>query len=235
MFSRRIVSSALATGALLALSSAAVAHVAASGGPAVANKSQKLTFEVGHGCNGADTKAIRIDIPAGVTGVRALSSDFGKPTMIRDASNAIIAVEWKKAEADVQAEDIGFYELTIRARVPDVPFTRLQFNVRQTCPGADGKDVVVDWNAGPGAGGEPAPLVTVVPSKTSGWNKIIVPAGVTIAEAELATFFGDAQIVWRGTAAYSSNANTMAMITATPGVTALTGAIQASDELWVKY
>jgi hypothetical protein len=51
---------------------------------------------------------------------------------------------------------------------------------------------------------------------------------------EIATYFGDAQIVWRGNAAYSPNANTMSQIAATMGVTAL-GSVAANDELWVRY
>src|SRR5262245_22581752 len=114
------------------------AHVSISSGPAAANKSQKVTFSVGHGCEGADTLSIRVEIPAGVTSVRALRSDFGKPSVEKDGAGAITAVSWQKADADLQTEDIGYYELTIRARMPDAPFSRLVFNVDQVCRDAAG-------------------------------------------------------------------------------------------------
>jgi hypothetical protein len=41
--------------------------------------------------------------------------------------------------------------------------------------------------------------------------------------------------VWKGTAAYSPNALVAAMIAMTSGVTALTGDLAVSDEIWVKY
>ena len=52
--------------------------------------------------------------------------------------------------------------------------------------------------------------------------------------ATIAFFFSDAQIVWKGTAAYSANPSTADQVKATPGVSALT-ALQANDEVWVKY
>lgn len=212
---------------------AAEAHVSLASGPALASKSQKITFGVGHGCEGADTLRIRVDIPAGVTSVRALFSDFGKPTVIKDGTT-VTAVEWTKADADLLAEDDGYYELTIRARVPGEAFTRLQFNVTQVCRSSGGVETTVLWDQPPNSPtGNEAPMLTIVPAHTAGWNKITV--GRAVAEADVPLYFGDAQIVWRGTAAYSSNANTMAQIGATPGVTALSGGLAAGDELWVKY
>ena len=76
--------------------------------------------------------------------------------------------------------------------------------------------------AGAGAGG--------AAGAPAGWNKYIVAAAVP----DVAALFGDAQIVWKGTAAYSANPTTAELIGATPGVTALT-ALAANDEIWVKY
>jgi hypothetical protein len=217
---------------VLSSTRAAEAHVGLASGPAAAAKSQKITFAVGHGCEGSDTVRVRVEIPAGVTGVRALFSDFGKPTMIRNGTT-VTAVEWAKVDADVLAADDGYYELTIRARVPDVPFTQLQFNITQVCRSSLGVETTVPWDQPPGAAGNPAPLVPVVPAWTAGWNKIVV--GRSVAAADLPVYFGGAQIVWRGNAAYSSNAATMAQIGNTQGVTALSGDLAVNDEIWVKY
>ncbi|MGD8863022.1 MAG: hypothetical protein PVI30_23615 [Myxococcales bacterium] len=47
-------------------------------------------------------------------------------------------------------------------------------------------------------------------------------------------YFADAQIVWSGDAAYSSNPATADMIDAEDGVSVLES-IEAGAEIWVKY
>jgi uncharacterized protein YcnI len=212
----------------------ASAHVEVESGPAFASKSQKITFAIAHGCTGADTKSVRIDIPAGVTSVRAMYSDFGAPAVEHDANNNVTAVIWQKPDTQVLATDYAWYEVTIRAHMPDAPFSKLQFNITQVCRDANGVETTVAWDQPPGSTtGSPAPLVTLVPPHIPGWNKFTL--ATAIAAADLPTYFGDAQIVWKGTAAYSPNALVAAMIEMTSGVTALTGDLAASDEIWVKY
>lgn len=206
----------------------ASAHVSIASGPAAANRSQKITFSIGHGCEGADTVGVRVEIPAGVTAVRALTGDLGKPT-IEGPATAVTAVSWRKPNADVQPEDVGYYEVTIRARVADVPFTRIAFRVVQTCRTTDGTESTVVWGD---ATNEAAELL-VVPQRQPGWNRY-TPA-IAIAADALPVFFADAQIVWRGTEAYSPNPHTLAMIGATAGVSVLAGDVAAGQELWVKY
>jgi periplasmic copper chaperone A len=219
---------------ILFTASTAIAHPTVSNGAATANKgSQLIKFGLGHGCDGADTIALRIDIPAGVTSVRGLPSDFGNATYTKSGT-AVTSVTWRKTDADLQAEDNSFYEFTIRARIADVPFTRIQFNITQTCKLPGGAEVVVLWDQPPeSTTGEPAAMLTVLPARIAGWNRFTVPA--TIPEADYGIWFSDAQIVWAGTKAFSSNAITMTQIGATQGVTALTGDIAAGTELLVKY
>lgn len=228
----RLSSSLVLLSGLLLPSAIAQAHVTLASGPAPASTTQKITFGVGHGCETggvhSDTIKIRVDIPAGVTSVRPLFSDFGKPTVTLTGTT-VTAVEWTKATGDFLEGDDAYYELTLRARTPGTPFTQLQFNVTQTC--RDG--TVVRWDQGPtSTTGNPAPMLNVTPAHTSGWNEITVPAAV--AAADLARYFGDAQIVWRGNAAFSTNAATMAQIGITAGVTVL-GELAANDKIWVKY
>jgi uncharacterized protein YcnI len=218
--------SALVT--LLCVAAPADAHVSISSGPATAGRSQKITFSVGHGCEGADTVALRVEIPAGVTSVRGLSGPFGKPA-IEGPAAAVTAVSWRKPNSEVLAEDVGYYELSLRARVDDVPFTRLHFRVVQTCRTAAGVESTVAWE------GEDAAELLVVPARQPGWNRYSLASGASIAAADLPAFFGDALIVWRGTAAYSANAATMALIAGTAGVTPLASDLAAGDELWVRY
>jgi uncharacterized protein YcnI len=225
----------LAGAAISLLAATAGAHIEVASGPGFANTSQEITFGVGHGCSGIDTYSVKIDIPAGVSSVRAETSDFGKATVEKDAAGNVIAVNWTKAAADLLDSDTNYYKLVLRLKVPNAPFTTIFFPAHQTCMATDGGTTVVDWvgtmPAPPDGGGpEPAPALKIVPARRAGWNKLTVPAAVS----DLSGFFGDALIVWKGTAAYSSNPATADLIMKTSGVTAL-GALAANDEVWVKY
>lgn len=229
---------------VIAISSSAFAHITIGSGPAPAGKSSKITFNINHGCNESteDTIAIKIDMPAGVTAVRPMDSSFGKISLTRDASSTttpktVTTVTWTKAAANELGFDDAYYELTIKATLPSTPFAKLPFVIHQTCritAGADaGMTREVTWAVGDPE--EPAPNVIIVPAKLNptGWNKFTVPASTTVAVADFPAYFGDAQIVWKGSAAYTSNPVVAAALT-TAGVAAL-GALAAGDEIMVKY
>lgn len=224
-------------GAIVLLASAAEAHVSITSGNGVANATQLVTFGVGHGCEGADTYRVVVDIPASVTSVRTLTSDFGRATAQTNAAGVVTSVTWQKPDADLLPGDTGYYELRLRLRAPDAPFTTVYFPVHQTCRTAAGVMTTVDWVGTPGMtapdGGtiEPAAALNLLPARRPGWNQFTVPQRV----ADPSVFFGDALIVWRGTAAYSANPATTQLIMATPGVTALTGGIQPNEQVWVRY
>ena len=221
-----------------ALAGVAQAHISITSGPAIANKSGIITFGVGHGCTDAnnkklDTVKIKVLIPTGVTGVRAFRSDFGKPALTKD-NGVVTAVEWTKPQAELLDGDDGYYEIKIRAAVPNAPFTKLKFVVEQTCEDSTTHaQIVSNWDADEDSTtGEPAPQLVVVPAHSTGWTKVTAPRALT--KEDLATYLGDAQIVWKGSAAFSSSSATAAMITSTSGVTALES-VAANDEIWVKY
>jgi uncharacterized protein YcnI len=223
-------------GSLLASRSGS-AHIAVASGVAFANTTQEVVFSVGHGCSGADTYNVRIEVPASVTSVRPMTSDFGKATLEKDGAGLVTAVSWQKPLANALDADEDFYKLTLRIKVPNAPFTTLYFKAHQTCRAADGTLSVVDWVAPPGAvtpdGGaapEPAAALKIVPPRQAGWN-LYTP---TVEIPDLGVYFSDALIVWKDAAAYSANANTVNQIKATSGVTALTAAHPA-DQLYVKY
>jgi uncharacterized protein YcnI len=222
----------LSTLFVLLVPAAAGAHVSIVSGPALANTTQAITFGVGHGCEGTDTVKVRVQIPAGVTSVRPMASAFGAVSVEKDDAGTVTAVVWQKADA--LDGDIAYYELAVRLKVPNAPFTTIYFPSQQTCRAADGGTSSVGWTQLPGADAgindEPAPALSIVPAHQPGWNKVTAPVAVT----NLATYFPDAQIVWKGMAAYSANPTTADLIKTTSGVTTLT-AIAANDELWVKY
>jgi uncharacterized protein YcnI len=232
---KRTVAALLAVTGVFLVPALAHAHLSVPSGPGFANTTQEIVFGVGHGCAGADTYTVKMEIPAGVTSVRPVRSDFGKVSVEKNAEGDVIAVIWQKAEADLLEGDISYYKLAVRLKLPNQPFTTLYFPTHQTCKAADGTLTTTHWIGTPANSGgseppEPAPALQVLPARKAGWNRFTVPAAIT----DLNLFFGDAQIVWKGSAAFSPNPATMEMVNATSGVTALT-ALQANDEIWVRY
>ena len=238
-FSNAITIIATSTFVCLAASSAS-AHVSLVSGPGFADSTQEIVFGVGHGCAGADTLSVRVEIPAAITTVRAVHSTLGPAKVEKDAAGLVKAVIWSKPAADVQDGDPNYYKLTLRLKVPNQPFTTLAFPAIQTCRTTAGVETVVDWVGGsaaapdasaPDAGApEPAPTLVILPPRQPGWNKFQVPPDMV----DLATYFGDAQIVWLGGAAFSPNPNTAALIKTEPNTTPLT-TIPAGATVWVRY
>ncbi len=225
----------VATG-LCVMPALAHAHITVVSGAGFANTTQEITFGVAHGCSGADTYKVRIEIPSSVTSVRPERSDFGRVSVEKDATGAVTAAVWQKADADALDADIAYYKLVIRLKVPNQPFTTLFFAAHQTCRAADGTLSTTDWVALPtdpvvdGGAAEPAPALNVLPARAPGWNMFTVP----VAVADLSVFFSDAAIVWKGSAAYSANPSTQTLIGGTAGVTALSS-LAAGDQVWVRY
>lgn len=229
---KKVLEVSILAGASLLIAVSAHAHVsissnATTSGMGVANVSQEVTFGVSHGCNGTDTVKLTVDIPAGVKNVRPMRSDFATPTVVTDGSGNVTSVTWQKPDAEALPADTGFYKLVIRMTAPNAPFTKVLFMAHQTC--IDG--TTEHWVLPPGsdAGSNTGPALTILPARSPGWNKYIVPVAITDMK-----LFNDAAIVWKGSAAYSGNASTLAQIKAEPAVTEL-GSLAAGDEIWVKY
>ena len=216
--------------AAAALPSAAAAHVAVQSGPAAAGKTRIVTFEVGHGCEGADTASVRIEIPEAVGSVRAMPSPSASVEVERGADDRIVAVIWTRPDEVIAENDTNAYLFSLRLGVPDAPFATLYFPTIQTCKRGDGTTLSTEWVARPGEEGEPAPGLTILPAGVPGWNRFTVP----VALDSLATWFADAEIVWRGNEAFSANPHTAAQIAATDGVGTL-DSLAAGDQIWVKY
>lgn len=216
----------------LFVSGLASGHVGVSGGPFLADARQEITFSVGHGCEGADTLSVRVEIPEQVVSVRNSTNNLGAATLETNDAGFITAVTWEKPEADLLEADTNYYKLTLRITVPNEPFTMLYFPAHQVCQTADGEQIEVDWDVLVPETEEdhPAPALTILPPRVAGWNKYEVPVDVE----DLAVFFADALIVWKDDAAYSANPNTAAQIDETPDIMPLTE-LQAGDEVWVKY
>jgi hypothetical protein len=231
--------------------SVASAHIGILG-PVLANKTnQKITFAINHGCtapapSGAklDTLSVRVDIPTvGIdrTTVRAMSSDLSNSPVVdrtgTDPGATVNFVKWTRDPANLQNGDVWYYEVTIKVKTLDVPFTKIPFVITQVCRPQGGnpdgsQDVTVVWE-GPSSNAEPSPQLLVVPAHATGWHKFTLTTAV--AAADFGTYFGDAQIVWKGTSAFSPNMSVKDLIAVTPGVSPLTADLASGDEIWVKY
>ncbi|WP_434046108.1 MULTISPECIES: YcnI family copper-binding membrane protein [Sorangium] len=218
---------------------AAYAHISVSG-PAFAGATHEASFGVGHGCDGADTYRVKVQIPAGVTSVRPMDSTFGKAALEKDAEGNVTAVVWTKPLADVLPADVNYYKLSLRFNVPETPFKTLYFPTVQTCRTADGTETIAEWVDTSGGHGShepnpdaptslPAPALTVLPPRAPGWNKYTVNEHVHDLSV-----FKDALIVWAGNAAYSPNPSTQSLIMTEPDTEVLT-MIHPGTEIWVKY
>jgi hypothetical protein len=213
----------------------ATGHISVASGPAFANTTQEISFGVGHGCSGADTSSVRITIPAGVTSVRAVASDFGKASVEKDAAGIVTAVTWQKAPQDVLESDIAYYKLTLRLRVPNAPFTTLLFPARQTCTASgrrshDGRldcrnRIARRRRTGAGAG---------VASRAGAGPRLEQVHGAGCGERPRRFLRRCPDRVERRRRLQLENPNTSDLIGTTQGVTRLT-ALAANDEIWVKY
>jgi hypothetical protein len=222
----------------------ASAHITLAG-PAFANATFLASFSVGHGCENPknptgpmlDTYSVTVDIPAGVTSVRAVDSTLGRAVAATNGSGAVTSITWAKNMSDVLTADVDFYSLPVRMKLPNAPFTTLYFMAHQVCMDSDNNPVHVEWvgqgqtTALPDGAPppEPAPSVVLLPARVPGWNKYTVTQQITNL-----SIFNDAEIVWAGDAAYSVNPNYQSLITTEPNTVALT-AIQPNTEIWVKY
>jgi uncharacterized protein YcnI len=192
-----------------------------------AGERQILDFTVGHGCSGSDTVSLEVRLPAEITSVRALPWAFGNADVLTNDADIPVAVVWTKPAA--RMADDQFYTVSMRVTVPDTPFQTLYFPAVQTCRSASGEETEVEWIGLPGDPEEPAPALRIVPVRHPGWNRFMPTAPITDL-----TLFEDAEIVWQGDAAFSSNPATMELIATEPGVTVL-AAIAAGTDVWVKF
>jgi uncharacterized protein YcnI len=230
---RRAIGPASAAAAWLLCSAPAFAHVSLPSQVGTANQNQVITFAVGHGCEGKDTVRVEVSLPESVTSARAVANAaFDDLQVVANDAGVPTKVIWEKADA--RAADDTYSQLGLRIKVPDAPFTTLYFPAIQTCRGSDGSEAKTEWVVLPSPGQPesdyPAPSLTILPAHGKGWNKFTTPNQLTDL-----TVFDDAEIVWVGDAAYSSNPTTTELIASESGVTALSGEIPAGSEIWVKY
>ncbi len=224
----------------LLVASHAAAHVFIEGA-GYAGKHKLITFNVPHGCDGADTYRLHVTLPEGAFGsLRTLANaTFPKVSIEKDNEGKPTAIIWEKDS--VRDSDDQHYQFAFLAKLPEQPFKKLYFPTTQYCESANGQKSSVEWHAvsaghdhsGGDTHAKPAPSMIVLPAMHQGWNKGEVTEHIHGSEA-LAEFFGDALIVWAGDKAFSANPETMALIEADKEVEVLKE-FHPGTKIQVKY
>jgi uncharacterized protein YcnI len=237
----RIVSSIVLLSGLMA-SEWALAHVSflkdVNNIPST-GKSIVATLNVPHGCHDTanksyDTNKIEVKMPQDVqlSSIMPVHSTFGKVKIVKDNAGKITSLIWEQKAEDVQTEASHFYQVSFRVTLSKIttagtvaltPFTTLGFETIQYC--GDNDQLYEEW------AGADTPTLYVVPARSLGWNKYIVPSVLDLTGTGK-NFFTDAAIVWKDKEGYSINSNTLELIK--KNATELKQ-IPAGSTVWVKY
>lgn len=233
MTTRRLT---LISAAIMLTSGLAEAHVSVASGTAFANSSYRVDLSVPHGCDGADTERVEVEIPATLTSVRPIldfSEENSPITIERNETTGEVTKLIFERSQTVESDE-NAYIVSFRGRLADVPFTTQHFPTTQYCVGGG----VAAW-VGAGShdhhGGDsesdelPAPALFVYPARQPGWNQYTAPDHLHDMG-----IFKDAEIVWKGSAGYSPNPVTMDLIEADEDSSTLSE-IHPDESFWVKY
>lgn len=135
----------IAAGALIYWPLAAFSHIVLETRAAPAGSIYKAVLQVGHGCQGAPTTAIAVQIPSGFDGVKPYPKAGWVITM---QANTLIT--WTAASKEAALQNAYFDEFTLRGKLPDASGP-LWFKVLQTCSSEAG-GASNNWADVPAAG-----------------------------------------------------------------------------------
>jgi uncharacterized protein YcnI len=168
-----MTSHALVAALLVATGGDAFAHVTLETGEAKAGSTYKAVLRVPHGCSGAATVAIRVQIPDGVIAVKPMPHPGWELTTKVEAypepvkyyedtlTEGVREIAWSGGSLP----DAWYDEFVFRGKLPDAAGTTLYFPVVQECEGG----VADRWIEIPEAGKSaddyptPAPALKLLP------------------------------------------------------------------------
>jgi uncharacterized protein YcnI len=223
-------------GAAALFASVAQAHVSVVSSTAYANNYYQVVLSIPHGCDGADTERVEVEIPDTMVSV--------KPIIDFSSANVPVGIETQQTSGEVSkliftreqtaGTDNTIYTVSFRGKLADVPFTTQYFPTTQYCVGGG----IAAWT-GTSSGHDhgsstestelPSPSVFVYPARHTGWNQYTAPDHLHDM-----TIFSDAEIIWKGSAGYSPNPTTMDLIEADEDSSTLSE-IHTDESFWVKY
>jgi uncharacterized protein YcnI len=173
MLTRKAAAIAAATTALICLTASASAHVTTRPDEATAGAYFQTAFNVGHGCDGSATVAVRVKIPEGVLSVKpqmkpGWTVEIKKRTLTapqpglhgKTITDTVDEVSWRGGPLP----DSLYDTFGMNMKLPDTPGQTLYFPVVQECEKGTNR-----WIEIPAAGQsadrlhEPAPGVRLKP------------------------------------------------------------------------
>jgi periplasmic copper chaperone A len=179
-FTLHFTSKLIATLAIITPASAVFAHVVLEDQAALAGRSYKATFKVGHACDGSPTTAMRVTIPAGFTGAKPMPKS-GWILAIKTAKLAVpydnhgkqvtedvSEITWTVASKDSWLPEGYYDEFVMQGGLPKQDGA-MWFKVLQTCDKGSN-----DWSQIPTSGVDmkglksPAALLEIIPSGAAG-------------------------------------------------------------------
>jgi len=167
-------------GALIAVSSPALAHVTFENAQTTPESTYKATLRIPHGCDGKATLKVRVRIPEGIVAVKPMPKagwrlETAKGSYVRAyqvhgeaVSEGVTDIVWTGS-----LDDAHYDEFVFQARFTDAyqPGATVFFPVVQECDGA-----VAEWTQVPAAGEDPHSLKTPAPGV-----KVVAAAGMAPA------------------------------------------------------
>jgi uncharacterized protein YcnI len=173
MLTMRTTAAAAAATALISLASPAGAHVVARPDEATAGAYFQTAFNVGHGCDGSATVAVRVKMPEGVLSVKpqmkpGWTMEIKKRTLAgpqpslhgKTITETVDEISWRGGPLP----DSMYDTFGVNMKLPDTPGQTLYFPVVQECEKGTNRWIEIPA-AGEGAEKlhEPAPGVRLKP------------------------------------------------------------------------
>jgi len=140
--SRLLAAACLAAGAAVAMTAPAFAHITFENSEAPSNGFYKAVLRVPHGCDGAATTAVRIQIPEGFIVAKPMPKPGWQVTVTEGAYTKSYDYEGSTISKGVKEiawtggnlPDSFYDEFVFRVRVTDIaPGTKVYFPVVQEC------------------------------------------------------------------------------------------------------
>lgn len=154
----------IAASAICMLALPAFSHISLEAKTAPSGSTYKAVFQVGHGCQGAATTGVTVQIPAGFQGAKpypkagwTLTTQSAKLAQPYDShgkpvTEDVSVVSWTAASQEAALQDAYFDEFMLRGTLPEAAGP-LWFKVLQTCD-----NVRSDWSEIPATGASPKGL-----------------------------------------------------------------------------
>jgi periplasmic copper chaperone A len=126
----------------------------------------KAVLGIGHGCEGASTTKVTIELPAGVHKAKPMPKAGWHVETVKATSGDVKQIVWSGGEL----LDAHFDEFVFKAKI-DVPPQTLYFPTKQECTAGE-----IYWNDIPAKGKtthdykNPAPALKVLKKTTSGYD-----------------------------------------------------------------